>query len=202
MFGLLRRRTSGLPAPVLEGSRVLLRPPRMEDWPAWSALRAKSRDFLVPWEPAWPRDALGQAAYRRRLRQVVREREAGEAYGFFVLRRDDRELLGGITLSEIRRGVAQAGSVGYWMGAPHARRGYMGEALRALLPFAFETLALHRLEAACLPENEPSRRLLERTGFRQEGLARSYLRIDGRWRDHLLFALIESEWKEGAGRRP
>lgn len=193
MFGLLRRQTADPSTPQLEGPRVRLRAPVMEDWPAWSRLRSESRDFLTPWEPAWPRDALTQAAFRRRLRQIARDRQAGEAYGFFIIGRDDGTLMGGVTLSEIRRGVAQTATLGYWLGEPYAGKGYMAEAVAALLPFVFDTLGLHRLEAACLPENEPSRRLLERSGFRHEGLARAYLKIDGQWRDHLLFALLEGD---------
>lgn len=195
MFTLLRRHAADPSAPLLEGSRIVLRPPHMKDWSAWAGLRDESRDFLTPWEPAWPRDALGQAAFRRRLRQMNRERAAGEAYGLFVTRAGDGEILGGITLSEIRRGVAQAATLGYWIGQRHARQGYMAEAIATLLPFVFVTLGLHRLEAACVPQNEPSKRLLEKSGFRQEGLAHAYLKIDGQWRDHLLFAQLESEWR-------
>ena len=195
MFSLLRRQAPDPSVPLLEGPRVVLRPPRLEDWPAWSALRSESRDFLTPWEPAWPRDALGQAAFRRRLRQLNRERSAGEAYSLFVTHAEEGTILGGITGSDIRRGVAQTATLGYWIGACHARQGYMTEAVGTLLPFVFVTLNLHRLEAACVPQNEPSRRLLEKSGFRQEGLARAYLKIDGTWRDHLLFAQLESEWR-------
>lgn len=195
MLGLLKRQAPAAAPPVLEGARVVLRAPRMEDWQAWADVRAESRAFLVPWEPAWPRDALTQAAFRRRMRIVQRERQAGTAFGFFVAERESGALLGGLTLSEIRRGVAQAATLGYWIGERHARQGYMSEAVGAVLPFVFETLHLHRLEAACLPENEPSRRLLEKIGFRREGLARAYLKIDGQWRDHLLFALLDSDWR-------
>lgn len=196
MFTLLRRQTTDPAVPVLEGQRIRLRPPRMEDWLQWSQLRSQSRDFLTPWEPAWPRDALSQPAFRRRLRQLQRERHAGDSYGLFLIGMQDNTLLGGITLSDIRRGVAQTATLGYWIGASHARQGYMAEAIATLLPFAFGTLALHRIEAACVPHNEPSRRLLEKSGFRQEGLARAYLKIDGQWRDHLLFAQLEDEWRD------
>jgi [ribosomal protein S5]-alanine N-acetyltransferase len=195
MFTLLRRQTPGTLEPLLEGPRVVLRPPRMDDWSAWSSLRSESRDFLTPWEPAWPRDALGQTAFRRRLRQMQRERAAAEAYGLFVTSKADGAVLGGITISDIRRGVAQTATLGYWIGQRHSRQGYMAEAIATLLPFVFVTLGLHRLEAACVPQNEPSKRLLEKSGFRQEGLARAYLKIDGQWRDHLLFAQLENEWR-------
>lgn len=174
----------------IEGEGVILRPPRASDFLEWRDLRARSRSFLQPWEPTWPEDDLSRAAFRRRLVAYARDREAGLAYPFFVLRAADEALTGGITLSNVRRGVAQMGSVGYWCGAPYARQGLTLAAVKALTTFAFRALALHRLEAACLPHNTPSRQLLNRAGFSEEGLARAYLKINGDWRDHVLFGMI------------
>ena len=148
-----------------------------------------SRSFLQPWEPTWPADDRGRSAYRRRLNAYARDRDIGAAYPFFVFRASDEALTGGITLSNIRRGVAQMGSVGYWCGKPFARNGYTLGAVRALSGFAFRTLGLHRLEAACIPENTGSRRLLVKAGFAEEGYAKAYLKINGEWRDHVLFGL-------------
>jgi ribosomal-protein-alanine N-acetyltransferase len=187
------------PGPVLTGSRVLLRPARMEDWAAWAAVRRESRDFLTPWEPTWSHDSLTQQAFRRRLRVQQRERLAGTSCGFLIFERAGGEVIGGITMAEIRRGVAMACSIGYWVGARHARNGYMSEAVAAVLTHAFDTLRLHRVEAACLPGNEASRRLLVKLGFTEEGLARVYLKIDGKWLDHRLFAILD--W-QGRERRP
>jgi ribosomal-protein-alanine N-acetyltransferase len=174
----------------VEGDGVRLRPPRAHDYPEWRELRAVSRGFLQPWEPTWPADDLSRAAFRRRLTAYARDREAGAAYPFFVFRSSDDALTGGITLSNIRRGVAQMGSVGYWCGRPFARHGHTLAAVRALADFSFRTLGLHRLEAACIPENGPSRKLLLKAGFDEEGYARAYLKINGVWRDHVLFGLI------------
>jgi ribosomal-protein-alanine N-acetyltransferase len=174
----------------VEGEGISLRPPRAADYAEWRELRAVSRAFLQPWEPTWPADDLSRAAYRRRLIAYARDREAGAAYPFFVLRNSDGALTGGITLSNVRRGVAQMGSVGYWCGRPFARQGHTLAAVRALSDFAFRTLGLHRLEAACIPDNDPSRRLLAKAGFEEEGFARAYLKINGAWRDHVLFGLI------------
>jgi ribosomal-protein-alanine N-acetyltransferase len=110
-----------------------------------------------------------------------------------VFRNEDHALVGGITLANLRRGVAQAGSIGYWVGETYARQGYMTAALRALTPFAFESLRLHRLEAACIPTNAASIRLLEKSGFTREGYAREYLCINGVWADHLLFARLKED---------
>jgi ribosomal-protein-alanine N-acetyltransferase len=188
-------RTSPYPDPglALYGRDLMLRPPLPVDYAAWAELRAASREHLVPWEPQWAADELTRAAYRRRLRQYGDDLAADTGYALFAFRLRDMALLGGVTLSNVRRGVAQAASVGYWMGARHAGRGHMSEMMRAVVPFAFDRLRLHRLEAACLPHNTASIAVLTKSGFRQEGLARGYLKIDGRWQDHLLFGLTETE---------
>jgi ribosomal-protein-alanine N-acetyltransferase len=181
------------PVPAIEGHGVLLRVPQMTDYAEWAALRERSRAFLTPWEPIWPADDLTRTAYRRRLRRYAEDLRNDQAYAFFIFRKPDQVLVGGLTLANIRRGVAQAGSLGYWMGAPFAGRGLMTEAVRALIPFAFGPLRLHRLEAACIPTNAASSRLLEKVGFVREGLAREYLCINGLWQDHLLYALVASD---------
>jgi ribosomal-protein-alanine N-acetyltransferase len=180
---------------VLEGEGVRLRPPRMADYGQWSDLRDRSREFLQPWEPAWPADDLTRAAFRRRLAAYTRDIETGQGYPFFVFKPDDESLVGGITLSNVRRGVAQAATMGYWIGQPFQRKGYTLSGVRAVCRFAFSKLRLHRMEAACLPSNVPSRDLLLKAGFSLEGKARAYLKINGAWRDHLLFGLTE----EGSG---
>jgi [ribosomal protein S5]-alanine N-acetyltransferase len=177
----------------IHGARVVLRHPAMGDYGPWAELRALSRQHLTVWEPAWARDELSRSAFRRRLRQYQRELRDDQGYAFFLFRQGDAVLLGGLSISTIRRGVAQAASIGYWIGAPHAGNGYMTDAVRAVLPFAFGTLGLHRLEAACLPHNVPSQRVLEKTGFRREGTARRYLKINGVWQDHILFALLQED---------
>jgi ribosomal-protein-alanine N-acetyltransferase len=169
----------------------------MSDWQFWAELRETSRDFLGPWEPTWPRDALTKAAFRRRLDHVRQEWEQETGYGFLAFRTTDETLLGGVTLSNVRRGVALTASLGYWIGAPYARQGYMSEALLTVLHFAFDQLGLHRVEAACLEKNEASRRLLQKSGFRPVGYARQYLKIDGRWQDHLLFEILCNDPRDG-----
>jgi ribosomal-protein-alanine N-acetyltransferase len=179
--------------PIIKGDDVYLRYPRMSDYLSWSKLRGESRAFLSPWEPVWARDELSKAAFRRRLKRYQRESRLDTAYAFFVFREEDDALLGGCTLSNVRRGVIQCCALGYWVGERFARQGYMYSAVAALIPFIFATLGMHRIEAACLPSNEPSKNLLQKAGFRQEGLARKYLHINGEWQDHVLFALLEDE---------
>lgn len=177
----------------LEGEGVRLRPPRMTDFPAWSQLRTQSAAFLQPWEPAWPQDDLTRAAFRRRLSVYARDLELGQGFPFLVFRETDNRLVGGLTLSNIRRGIAQTATLGYWIGHPHVRQGHTLAAVRAACRFCFTRLGLHRVEAACLPSNEASRNLLLKAGFSLEGKARAYLKINGAWRDHLLFGLLEDE---------
>jgi [ribosomal protein S5]-alanine N-acetyltransferase len=181
------------PSPAIAGEKVVLRTPQMADCGEWVALREASRDFLVPWEPTWPADDLTRASFRRRIKRYDEDQRCDLAYAFFIFRKRDNVLVGGLTLANIRRGCAQAGSLGYWIGAPYARQGYMTSAVNALVPFAFKTLNLHRIEAACIPTNAASIGLLEKTGFTREGFARKYLCIDGRWQDHLLYARLEED---------
>ena len=184
--------------PHVRGHGVLLRPPRIGDYQAWADLRDASRDYLQPWEPAWPEDDLTRAAFRRRLSVYAREMELGNAWPFFIFDAADRVLLGAVTLSNVRRGVAETGTLGYWIGQPYAGAGHATAAVQALARHAFETLRLHRLEASCLPTNAASRRVLEKSGFRNEGLARAYLKINGAWADHLLFGLLSEDAERAA----
>ena len=179
--------------PVLHGDGIYLRYPQMSDFAAWAALRGESHEFLAPWEPTWAPDELSRSAFRRRIRRYQREIRSDMSYPFFVFRKADDLLMGGCTLSNVRRGVTQSAAIGYWIGERYARRGHMYSALTTVLPFVFQVLALHRLEAACIPDNAASRALILKVGFREEGRARRYLQINGEWRDHVLFALLEDD---------
>jgi ribosomal-protein-alanine N-acetyltransferase len=192
-MALFRTLSSPEPLPPVAGDGVILRTPQMSDYPAWAELREQSRAFLTPWEPTWPPDDLTRAAYRQRMKRYAEDLRADLAYPFFLFRQEDGALVGGLALANVRRGVAQAGSLGYWIGAPYVRRGYMAAAVKALLPMTFDMLRLHRVEAACIPTNLASIRLLERTGFQREGYARAYLCINGLWQDHLLYARLRTD---------
>jgi ribosomal-protein-alanine N-acetyltransferase len=192
LFGLAR---STDPQPMVRGDGLYLRPAIAADYPAWARLREQSRAFLTPWEPTWSFDDLSRAAFRRRLRRQAEDMARDESFAFLIFDSTLDELLGGLTLGGVRRGVAQAATLGYWMGAPHAGKGRMTRAVAAVVRFGFETLRLHRIEAACIPDNAPSIALLERNGFMREGFARAYLKINDAWRDHILLALLEGEAK-------
>lgn len=176
----------------LESERILLRLPTHSDYAAWSALRDESREFLTPWEPVWAADHLTRKSFTNRVYWAQRSSRQDNALPFFIQHRDGH-LLGAITLNHIRRGPAQMGVIGYWIGQPHARNGYMREAINVLVHHAFTALDLSRIEAACLPENAASRGVLEKCGFKYEGVAQSYLQINGRWRNHVLYANLRSD---------
>ncbi len=177
----------------LEAGGVYLRHPEPRDYALWSRPRLESRTFLQPWEPTWGPDELSRATFRARLRRYGEDMRDGRAYPFLTFRAGDDALVGGLTLSRIQRGVAQSAALGYWGSYEHRRQGHTRDAVRAALRFAFEELALHRVEAACQPDNHPSRALLESVGFLPEGRARKYLKIAGEWRDHLLFAILAGD---------
>lgn len=177
----------------IETDRLTLRPPTHSDFRSWTALRRESQSFLIPWEPEWASDHLTRKAFTNRVYWATRSIANGSAMPLFLIRRQDDVLIGAITLDNIRRGPAQAGTLGYWTGAQHARQGYMREAIKAVVHHAFARLDLSRIEAACLPENKASRGLLEAAGFKYEGVAQSYLQIAGRWRTHVLYAALRSD---------
>ena len=191
---LLRR------APRLVTQRMVLRLPAHGDFAAWTALRDESRAFLTPWEPVWHHDHLTRKSFTNRVYWAQRATRGQTSLPLFMVRHDG-VLVGAITLHNIRRGPAQTGTLGYWIGAPFARQGYMGEAIGAVVAHAFDTMELSRIEAACLPENVASRGVLEKSGFKYEGVAQSYLQIHGRWRNHVLYSILRNDrrGRTGAG---
>lgn len=186
-------------APEIQTGRMLLRLPEMGDHVAWATLRRRGESFLRDWEPTWSPDHFSRRAFRNRVYWAWRARDEGKALALFLIRREDGRLVGAITLDNIRRGPAQSAQVGYWIGEEFARQGLMREALAAVVQHAFTVLDLSRIEAACLPENTASRTLLEQSGFRNEGLAEGYLQICGRWREHVLYAMLRADRRETSG---
>lgn len=182
--------------PVVYADDVYLRAPAAGDYGQWAQLRTVSREFLTPWEPTWPPGDLTRSAFRRRVRRYLRDIRDERAYPFFIFRKYDDMFLGGVTLSNIRRGVAQSCSLGYWIGKPYAQNGYMSAAVNSCARFVFDTLKLNRIEAACIPSNAASIKLLKKCGFEEEGYARDYLLINGIWQDHKLFARLACDEAE------
>lgn len=177
----------------VETDRLTMRPPQHGDFRAWSDLRQRSAQFLQPWEPTWADDHLTRKSFTNRVYWAQRAIAKESAIPLFVIRRNDMSLIGAITLDNVRRGPSQSGTLGYWIGEPYARKGFMSEAIGGLVHHAFFKLDLSRVEAACLPENAASRGVLERAGFKYEGVAQSYLQIAGRWRNHVLYANLRPD---------
>ena len=178
----------------LTGERVFLRPPKRRDALKWQKLRMSSKSFLVPWEPSWDASSCTRRAYLRYFKNSNYLANMDRAYSFLIFKTDDKTLLGGINIGNVRRGVSQSASLGYWIGEKHSRNGYMKEALKLLIPSLFVDLRLNRIEAATLEENIASKNLLKKIGFKKEGVLRKYLKINGRWRDHILYGLLENDF--------
>lgn len=181
---------------VLEAGDITLRLPTMRDYEQWATLRRQSYDFLRPYEPRWSERDLARPIFAHRVKRARIEAEEGTDYTFFVFLKNGNKqvLVGGVTLSNIRRRAAQFANMGYWMGQQYAGQGIMSRAVALLLPFVFDTLELHRIHAAFIPTNTASRRVLEKNGFKEEGYADHYLQIDGRWADHVLMGLSRERW--------
>ena len=179
----------------LTGERVFLRPPKRRDALKWQKLRISSKSFLVPWEPSWDASSCSRRAYLRYFKNSNYLANMDRAYSFLIFKTDDKTLLGGINVGNVRRGVSQSASLGYWIGEKHSRNGYMKEALKLLIPSLFVDLRLNRIEAATLEENIASKNLLKKIGFKKEGVLRKYLKINGTWRDHILYGLLENDFK-------
>ena len=177
----------------IDTERMILRPPVHGDFRNWSWQRESSAEFLTPWEPAWAADHLTRKSFTNRVYWAQRSITNGSAVPLFLIDRQSEGLVGAITLDNIRRGPAQSATLGYWVGQSHARQGYMREAIEAVVHYAFAQMDLSRIEAACLPENTPSRGVLEKSGFKYEGVAQSYLQINGRWRTHVLYACLRND---------
>lgn len=195
MIGLFKSLSEAIRGKPIRAGRVYMRPPQRRDCRKWLKLRAGSKNFLRPWEPTWPADSLTRKAFFRRLKTYALQSNTDRGYVFLVFRQEDRALIGSVAINDVRRGIAQSCSIGYWIGEQFAGKGYMTEALSGLLPIIFLRLKIHRIEAACLPHNEASQALLEKIGFRREGFAKRYLKINGTWQDHILFGLLDTDDK-------
>ena len=176
--------------PELEGFRIRLKSPELQDYPAWVTVRRNNAAFLKPYEPKWADDALSKDFFIRRLQKQDNELKAGRGVYFLIHHKADRKIIGGINLNDVRYGAARHASLGYWLDEAYQGQGYMSEAARLSIKYAFDVLKLRRLNAACLPDNDRSINLLLKLGFIEEGYAKAYLQINGTWQDHRLFGLI------------
>ncbi len=174
-------------------ARLSLRLPEHRDFREWAKLRHESKAFLSPWEPIWAPDHLSRASFTNRVYWSQRAVKNGNAVPLFVFHKEAGQLVGAITLDNIRRGPSQMGTIGYWVGQQYSRQGFMSEAIIAMVAHAFGALDLSRVESACLPDNLASRGVLEKAGFKYEGVAQSYIQINGRWRNHVLYAALRGD---------
>lgn len=182
----------------LESERLFLRLPLPSDWVPWFYLRERSRPFLEPWEPRWPSEKLTKNDYYRRLSNYYKKQRLGMGVYHHIILKETNELVGGLNLLHIMRGALQCASLGYWVGQEFHSNGFMTEAIQTVLPHAYETMGLHRVQAAVIPINEPSVKVLRKCHFVEEGTARKYVKINGRWQDHKIFSLAREEWMDAS----
>ncbi len=179
-----------LPDVLLEGDRVYLCPPSLDDWQEWVVLRERNQEFLKPYEPTWSENFRTYNYFLKRLERQKREWLAGRGAYFLIHKTNTHEIIGGVNLNSILLGVSRHATFGYWLGEEHQGHGFMNESLQLVIDYAFDELKLKRLNAATLLDNARSYKLLTNLGFEEEGLAKSYVQIDGVWQDHKLFGLV------------
>ena len=180
----------------LRGRRVVLRPLSAADFEGWREVRQRNRGWLLKWEPkpppGAPDDTESRPAFVARCGAREREWQMGSGYGFGIF--VGGKFAGELNLSGVQRGPFQNAYVGYWIDEAQAGNGYVPEALVVAARFAFEELALHRLQVAIIPRNRASRRVAEKLELREEGIAHRYLAINGVWEDHIRYALTAEDW--------
>lgn len=170
-----------------------LETPKLSDYLSWKSARERNREHLQPFEPVWKDDAFLKSTFRRFVEHAQNDLVNDGGVVLFLKRLADDEVIGGINLRNIRRGSADMGTLGYWIASEYGGAGRMKRSVARVVEFGFWNYELHRIEAACVPENESSAKVLLANGFEEEGFAKSYLRINGKWRDHRLFGLVRPD---------
>ena len=180
----------------ITGQKVILRPPQYSDWKAWADERKKNKLYLQPWEPLWSINELERSSFVKRVRMFERLSHNDQAYSFLIFKSDNEDFIGEVNISNVQRGIIQSCTIGYWIAKDCEGKGMMSESLELVKEFIFNELKLHRIEAACLPHNIPSLKLLLKNGFIKEGTARKLLKINDKWQDHTVLSFILDDFKK------
>ena len=180
----------------ITGQKVILRPPQYSDWKAWADERKKNKLYLQPWEPLWSINELERSSFVKRVRMLERLSHNDQAYSFLIFTSDNEDFIGEVNISNVQRGIIQSCSIGYWIAKDCEGKGMMSESLELVKEFIFNELKLHRIEAACLPHNMPSLKVLLKNGFIKEGTARKLLKINDKWQDHTVLSFILDDFKK------
>lgn len=180
----------------ITGQKVTLRPPQYSDWKAWADERKKNKLYLQPWEPLWSINELERSSFVKRVRMFERLSHNDQAYSFLIFTSDNEDFIGEVNISNVQRGIIQSCTIGYWIAKDCEGKGMMSESLELVKEFIFNELKLHRIEAACLPHNMPSLKVLLKNGFIKEGTARKLLKINDKWQDHTVLSFILDDFKK------
>ena len=180
----------------ITGQKVILRPPQYSDWKVWADERKKNKLYLQPWEPLWSINELERSSFVKRVRMFERLSHNDQAYSFLIYKSDNEDFIGEVNISNVQRGIIQSCTIGYWIAKDCEGKGMMSESLELVKEFIFNELKLHRIEAACLPHNMPSLKVLLKNGFIKEGTARKLLKINDKWQDHTVLSFILDDFKK------
>ena len=180
----------------ITGQKIILRPPQYSDWKAWADERKKNKLYLQPWEPLWSINELERSSFVKRVRMFERLSHNDQAYSFLIFTSDNEDFIGEVNISNVQRGIIQSCTIGYWIAKNCEGKGMMSESLELVKEFIFNELKLHRIEAACLPHNMPSLKVLLKNGFIKEGTARKLLKINDKWQDHTVLSFILDDFKK------
>ena len=180
----------------ITGQKVILRPPQYSDWKAWADERKKNKLYLQPWEPLWSINELERSSFVKRVRMFERLSHNDQSYSFLIFKSDNEDFIGEVNISNVQRGIIQSCTIGYWIAKDCEGKGMMSESLELVKEFIFNELKLHRIEAACLPHNMPSLKVLLKNGFIKEGTARKLLKINDKWQDHTVLSFILDDFKK------
>ena len=180
----------------ITGQKAILRPPQYSDWKAWADERKKNKLYLQPWEPLWSINELERSSFVKRVRMFERLSHNDQAYSFLIFTSDNEDFIGEVNISNVQRGIIQSCTIGYWIAKDCEGKGMMSESLELVKEFIFNELKLHRIEAACLPHNMPSLKVLLKNGFIKEGTARKLLKINDKWQDHTVLSFILDDFKK------
>ena len=180
----------------IAGQKVILRPPQYNDWRTWADERKKNELYLQPWEPLWSINELERSSFVKRVRMFERLSHNDQAYSFLIFKSDNEDFIGEVNISNVQRGIIQSCAIGYWIAKDCEGKGMMSESLELVKKFIFNELKLHRIEAACLPHNKPSLKVLLKNGFIKEGTARKLLKINDKWQDHTVLSFIVDDFKK------
>ncbi len=183
------------PLVIIETPQLIIRMPVIKDSANILAYYNRNIKHLKPFEPLRPPDFYTISYWKKHIKSSRKEYKTCKSMHLLIYKKDNEKLIGMLNFTAFERGTIQSCRVGYSVDKEHCNQGFMKEALEAGIKHVFDRCNLHRVQSAYLPHNTASEKVLSAVGFQKEGIARSYLLIDGRWQDHIIASVINPYWK-------